>query len=59
MSSIPELAALSAMYSIAGLLTKLIISFGTAFENGKNLVPSPATGITAFLILEKLFSFNV
>jgi hypothetical protein len=34
---------------MAGLSTTKSISFGTAFVAGKNLVPSPAAGITAFI----------
>jgi hypothetical protein len=36
------------MYCIVGLSTIGNISFGCALVAGKNLVPSPAAGITAF-----------
>jgi hypothetical protein len=45
---IPEAAASSTMYWIAGLSTRGSISFGWAFVAGRNLVPNPAAGITAF-----------
>jgi hypothetical protein len=35
---------------MAGLSTTGSISFGMAFVAGKNRVPSPAAGITAFVI---------
>ena len=47
---IPDSTASLTMYSIAGVSTIVSISFGVAFVAGKNLVPSPATGITAFVI---------
>jgi hypothetical protein len=34
---------------MAGLSTRGSISFGCAFVAGRNRVPSPAAGITAFL----------
>jgi len=34
------------------------ISFGIAFVAGKNLVPSPAAGITAFLIFINYLYIN-
>ena len=50
-SSIPEATASSIMYCRVGLSTIGNISFGCAFVAGKNLVPKPAAGITAFLTL--------
>jgi hypothetical protein len=43
------------MYWIAGLSTRGSISFGWAFVAGRNLVPKPAAGITALLILITAF----
>lgn len=42
-------AASSTTYWINGRSTKVSISFGIAFVAGNILVPSPATGITAFV----------
>jgi hypothetical protein len=39
---------------MAGLSTTGSISFGIAFVAGKNRVPSPAAGITAFVIAIRL-----
>ena len=50
MSSIPELTASSTTYCIVGLLYTGNISLGCALVAGKNLVPNPAAGITAFMI---------
>ena len=49
-SVIPDFTASSTIYWIAGLSTIGSISFGIALVAGKTLVPSPAAGITAFLI---------
>ena len=48
-SSIPDSIASSIMYCNVGLSTIGNISFGWDFVAGKNLVPSPAAGIIAFL----------
>src|SRR4030066_1796811 len=48
-SVIPHFSASSTAYCIIGLSTIGSISFGGAFVAGKNLVPSPAVGSTAFL----------
>ena len=48
MSSIPAATACSTTYWIAGLSTMGSISFGWDFVAGRNLVPSPAAGMTAF-----------
>ena len=48
MSSIPDFNASSTMNWIVGLSTIGNISFAIAFVAGKNLVPNPAAGITAF-----------
>ena len=48
-SSIPDSIASSIIYWIVGLSTIGSISLGCAFVAGKNLVPSPAAGIIAFL----------
>src|SRR4051812_840132 len=45
----PARAHSSTTYWIAGLSTTGSISFGDAFVAGRNLVPSPAAGITAFV----------
>src|SRR6185436_2922355 len=50
MSVIPAAAASSTAYWISGLSTIGSISFGLAFVAGRNRVPSPATGNTAFVI---------
>ena len=49
-SCIPLSIASSTAYCNRGLSIIGSISFGVAFEAGKNLVPKPATGKTAFLI---------
>ena len=46
MSLIPVRTASSTTYWIAGLSTTGSISFGCAFVAGRNLVPSPAAGMT-------------
>src|SRR5437588_938774 len=51
MSMIPALTASSTTYWMAGLSTTGSISLGWAFVAGRNLVPKPAAGITAFLTL--------
>ena len=43
------------MYCSVGLSTIGSISFGCAFVAGKNLVPRPAAGIIAFLILFSIY----
>src|SRR6185295_232794 len=50
MSVIPAAAASSTAYWISGLSTIGSISFGLALVAGRNRVPSPATGNTAFVI---------
>ena len=47
-SSIPESLISCTIYCIAGLSAKGKNSLDKTFDNGKNLVPSPATGIIAF-----------
>src|SRR6059036_2603703 len=49
MSSRPARAASSTTYWIAGLSTTGSISFGVALVAGRNRVPRPAAGMTAFL----------
>src|SRR5437588_9933671 len=49
MSFSPARTASSTTYWIAGLSTTGSISFGWALVAGRNLVPSPAAGMTAFL----------
>lgn len=49
--SIPTEASSSTMYWIQGLLAMGIISFGCVLVKGSILVPSPAAGMTAFLII--------
>src|SRR5437588_12537355 len=49
MSFSPARTASSTTYWIAGLSTTGSISFGCALVAGRNLVPSPAAGMTAFL----------
>src|SRR6266508_2287224 len=48
MSDRPARTASSTTYWIAGLSTRGSISFGWAFVAGRNRVPSPAAGMTAF-----------
>ena len=48
-SSIPEATASSITYWIVGLSKTGNISLGCALVAGKNLVPKPAAGITAFI----------
>src|ERR1043165_1913449 len=50
-SSRPADAASSTTYWIAGLSTTGSISLGVAFVAGRNLVPRPAAGMTALVIL--------
>src|SRR6266404_4831768 len=49
MSVIPAAAASSTAYWMSGLSTTGIISFGLALVTGRNRLPKPATGNTAFL----------
>src|SRR3990170_5710067 len=49
MSLSPDLAASSTTYWIAGLSTIGSISLGWDFVYGRNRVPSPAAGMTAFM----------
>jgi len=48
---IPATTHSSTMYCILGLSTIVNTSFGIAFVAGRMRVPSPATGITALVIL--------
>ena len=50
MSSSPDATASSTTYWIAGLSTTGSISFGIALVAGRKRVPSPAAGMTAFVI---------
>jgi hypothetical protein len=50
-SSIPEATASSTTKWMIGLSMIGSISFGIDFVTGRNLVPRPAAGITAFLII--------
>src|SRR3990167_2811373 len=54
-SSIPEATASSTTYWMTGLSTTGSISLGIALVWGRNRVPKPAAGITAFLTFGKLF----
>src|SRR5437764_4346857 len=49
MSVMPAAAASSRAYWMRGLSTTGIISFGLALVTGRNRLPKPATGKTAFL----------
>src|SRR3954469_12645438 len=49
MSVIPACTASSTTYWMAGLSTTGSISLGEAFVAGRNRVPNPAAGTTAFL----------
>src|SRR6266481_251869 len=49
MSVMPAAAASSTAYWMSGLSTTGIISFGLALVTGRNRLPKPATGNTAFL----------
>src|SRR4051812_20240371 len=51
MSSIPARTASSTTYWIAGLSTIGSISLGCALVAGRNRVPRPAAGMTAFVTL--------
>jgi hypothetical protein len=53
----PEATASSTMYCMVGLSTMGSISFGCAFVAGKNRVPKPAAGMTAFVIFIALSPF--
>ncbi len=53
----PEFTASSTIYCMTGLSTIGNISFGNALVAGRNLVPKPAAGSTAFLIMVSAF-FN-
>src|SRR3990167_191272 len=57
-SSIPALTASSTTYWMIGLSTIGSISLGKALVWGKNRVPNPAAGITAFLIFIYLIKLN-
>jgi hypothetical protein len=48
-SVMPAAAASSTMYCRAGLSTTGSSSFGTALVAGRNRVPRPAAGMTAFV----------
>src|SRR3954466_1170649 len=52
MSSIPQAAASSTTYWMAGRYTTGSISLGTALVTGRKRVPRPAAGITALRTLE-------
>ena len=54
-SSIPEETASSTTNCMTGLSTIGSISFGCTFVAGRNRVPNPAAGITAFLIMLLFF----
>src|SRR5919204_4214710 len=56
MSSMPARHASSTTYWIAGLSTTGSISFGCALVAGRNLVPRPAAGMTAFLTFMRALS---
>src|SRR6185369_2771175 len=49
--STPDAIASSTTYWIVGMSTMGSISFGIAFVAGRNRVPSPAAGMTAFRML--------
>ncbi len=51
MCSMPASSASSTAYWTTGRSTTVSISLGTDFVAGRNRVPSPATGITAFFTL--------
>src|SRR3989337_1324135 len=51
MLATPEASASSTPYWMMGVSTSGSISFGCAFVAGRNLVPSPAAGKTAFRIV--------
>src|SRR5438270_2382249 len=53
-SVMPAAAASSTAYWISGLSTMGSISFGLAFVTGRNRLPSPATGNTAFVTLRNV-----
>ena len=55
--SIPARIASSTAYWIRGLSTMGSNSFGMAFVAGKNLVPNPATGNTAFRTIFDMSKF--
>ena len=59
MSVSPARTASSTTYWIDGLSTTGSIAFGCAFVAGRNRVPRPAAGMTAFLIGMKLPSVVV
>ena len=50
----PARTASSTTYWIAGLSTTGSISFGCALVAGRNRVPSPAAGMTAFLTVMRI-----
>src|SRR5690554_4849715 len=51
-SVMPAATATSTTYCTTGLSTTVIISLGMALLAGRKRVPRPATGRTAFLIME-------
>jgi hypothetical protein len=53
-SRIPAARASSIAYWISGRSTSGMISLGTDFVAGRNLVPKPATGKTAFVTLLRI-----
>src|SRR4051812_23039394 len=55
-SVMPAATASSTAYWMSGLSTTGSISFGDAFVAGRNRVPSPATGNTAFVTFLFIFS---
>src|SRR5712672_2009573 len=59
MSVIPESTASSMTYWMTGLSTSGSISFGCAFVAGRNRVPRPAAGKTAFRIGDVLEFFAI
>ncbi|TWK75862.1 hypothetical protein CHCC20341_3673 [Bacillus licheniformis] len=54
----PDWTASSTIYCMAGLSTIGSISFGCAFVAGKNLVPNPAAGMTAFFTFMVIHSWS-
>jgi hypothetical protein len=57
MCSMPASNASSTAYCTTGLSTTGSISFGIDLVAGRNRVPSPATGMTAFLTFFIAYSF--
>src|SRR5688572_1745077 len=54
MSVMPDWMASSTPYWMTGLSTSTSISFGNTFVAGRNLVPRPAAGNTAFRIVRSM-----